>query len=266
MSDELKKLELVPATDQEEPLSGDNPHEIPGISIMEPGNPRSVFNIVSDSLKEAMKQIPAHYYGHGENYLRKMLKPNETVCRVRLNFWHEYQRAQENFTKMYNTNIARGVCSKEYLERYIFKDPKALGWILCPPASYQASMQESLNIGLMRLRQILSLPIKNREGKVDHKAADLILKAFALVDLRMKGSIVQRHEIKSETKSLNIHMDKKSTGDLMHQRDMEEVEERIKYLERKQQRLLALTEKEVGTQDMPGEEFVVAEAEKPRQD
>ena len=262
MTDDEIKPNLQLIADDEEQEDG-NPHEMPGISVMEYGNPRSVFNIVSTSLQDAMRLIPSNYFEHDEGYLRKLLKPNETVCRIRLNFWHEYQRAQENFGKMFNTNIARGVCSKEYLERYVFKDPKALAWILCPPTSYVASMQESLNIGLRKIRQILNLKIKDKSGKVDHKSAELVLKAFALVDLRMKGSIIQRHEIKSETKSLNIHMDQKKTHELMNQQDMNEVEERIKFLERKQQRLLALTEKEVGDQ---GEQVADTEREKSRQD
>lgn len=220
------------------PALQDEQTDWPGIDIYSESNPRSVINIVPDSLKTAILAVPKKYIGQDEKSLRITLKPSQTHSHIRTSFWYEYNHAQETQKKMRISAIAGGVCSKEYFEDYVMKDPQVMAWILCPPTSYEAALRNALEVGTSRLLEILQLPITNPNGSINSNAANVVLKAFMLVDLRMKGSIVQRHEIKGQMQNVNLNMGNSSTGDMLLENDMKAVEERIQVLQRKHERML----------------------------
>ena len=95
-------------------------------------------------------------------------------------------------------------------------------------------MEEALAYGIERLREILELPMFDKKGRVDGKAAELILKTVALLDQRVKGSVVQRAEVRS----LNVNMN--SAASSLEQKQLmgnvEEMEARMKFLEKRERR------------------------------
>ena len=147
--------------------------------------------------------------------VKKGLKITPTLNRLRYSFWNEYYRSVDsNSGRMVQKNIFRGVCSMEVYEKML-RNNAYVAWILCPPSDTVVSLRETLNYGLDRIREILDLPLHKLEsvkvGKdefedrevVDEKVANLMLKAVAMVDLRLHGSYVQVAKI--EQKTLNVN-------------------------------------------------------------
>lgn len=211
--------------------------DTPGVDIFSTENPRSVVNIVPQPVRLAIEAIPAKYRGKTEHELRLMTKPSQTISNIRTGFWYEYNKAQETRKNMRMSAVVGGVCSRDYFFDYVLKDPRAMAWIVTPPTSYEAALKTALEVGTDRLMEIMQLPLHDDNGKIQPQVANLVLKAFMLVDLRMKGSIVQKHEIKQETKNLNLNIDQSSTAEMIKDADMAKVEERIQVLQRKQESL-----------------------------
>ncbi len=98
-------------------------------------------------------------------------------------------------------------------------------------------MEEALAMGIARIREIFEIPIvqhehvRNKEGEIvetktkyDTKAANLILRAYAQVDQRIKGGFVQRHQIQTAHVSNQLKEAKSA-------RSLEEIDEKLKLLE-----------------------------------
>lgn len=144
-----------------------------------------------------------------EDWLRRYSAPDERDERLRLSFWNEFNNvtAGMNSRRMHLGAILHGICSETVWDRVYLRNPVKLLWVITPPKSYSQSMNYILHLGTERLIEIMSLPIKDN-GKVDHKAANLILKAFELVDMRVKGGILQKMQV--EQKNLNVNLSAES--------------------------------------------------------
>jgi hypothetical protein len=116
-------------------------------------------------------------------------------------------------------------------------------WVFTPPVSYAMAMRQILHRGTERLLEIMNLPIKNKEGNVDPRVATLILKAWQLADLRIKGGIVQKMQV--EQKSVNVNFNSLESAHQIRDQvqnlelgDLESLERRIEAAKRDQYRYL----------------------------
>jgi hypothetical protein len=176
------------------------------VSIFDQTIPRSLINIVPEELKLRMTQIAekhAPWFLFEENKLKATTDPDSTTARLKLTFWDEYTRAQDRGCHMIIANVVRGVCSRDYFYRVVMMEDKALAWIITPPKDYMVIMRDLLEIGLDRMREIITLPIRNAKGDVDVRLVSEILKAVEKIELRVKGAIIQRHLVKQQ--SLHMH-------------------------------------------------------------
>lgn len=209
---------------------------------------RSLINLVPGSLAEplmaASKSNP-DLFQMDERTLYKSLReqnmqPTPTDNRLRLAFWNEYDRAQANHKSMDMVAVFAGVCHKSYFfGRYITR-PEKLAWLVCPPASYEVVATEALSYGLEQMREILSLPIKDAQGRVNVKLGELQAKIVVMLDQRLKGGFTQRLESKSM--QLSISTSDAQVAKAAAQGSMEEIERRIKELERRERKALHLAE------------------------
>lgn len=206
------------------------------IEMFDAHNPRALINILPDHIKamlnKAVEKAP-HLLEMDEWSLKKLLQPNPTLNRLRVSFWNEYMRSQDTNKKMYMPHVYAGVCSHESFVTYL-ESAESFAWILCPPASYSNAVEEALLTGIMELRDVLSLPHRDASGKVDVKLIAQKTKIVEMLDMRVKGAIVQ----KIETKSLNLHGSVKDARAVPQGlQSLEDVNKRLEELKQKSESL-----------------------------
>lgn len=111
--------------------------------------------------------------------------------RLRVALWQEFERAIHNNRLIKISQVYAGTCSESTFYSLI-SSPEKLAYILCAPADYIVMLKEAHNAGLEKLREIFSAKMMDEDGWLNHKAADMVIKAFALLDARLKGAVIQR--------------------------------------------------------------------------
>lgn len=226
------------------------PHEIESISTSEPdftGDPeivtKNVLEMVpqgiSDAYEKARQKEP-HLFEMDETTLFQALRksgrqPSPTDNRIRLSFWLEYERSKDLSKKMAIQNIFGGICYKSYFYEAYLKETSRLAWMLTPPVKYLLKMEEALDFGIDRLRDILAVPAVN-DGVVNVKLAELQAKIVWMVEQRVMGAITQR----VETKSLSMSVSAKDVENMAMEGTMEQLNKRLKELESRERKALNL--------------------------
>lgn len=211
------------------------------VSIFDKSIPNSVWNMVNAEFRARMEKLDLKLWGLGEHELRKKIKPNFTLERLRISFWYEHQAAMNEATKMRMERIYAGVVANEFFYQVVLPDARNLAWILTPPASYTTALHATLNYGLDRIREVFDIPFKDAKGKWNTKAVDAFLKALIIVDNRVKGVPIQRVEMKG------MHVHKNIDATLPPGEDMEQLQNRLNWL-RQEQRKLERKKEEMGVE------------------
>jgi len=200
---------------------------------------RSLLEMLTPGLQKVAAEIDPALLKLDEGRLETKLRPHAMLNRIRLAVWREYERCTGGMRKFKMANVSRALGVPSITILGWMRDPERLLWVLTPPSSYQAILEEAVVHGLNRLRnEILTMDVRERdmhgavigEGVVDPKKAELLLKAISYVDLRVNGSIVQ----KSEAKNLNLvagTVDLRAVGKDI---DARELDDKIRELERRQ--------------------------------
>jgi hypothetical protein len=199
------------------------------IEIWDRTNPRSVLNLVTpviaDSILQASRAKPELFL-MDEQTLRKVLSCNDitpTDSRLRMKFWNEYERAQSDGNSMGVAYIISGVCTKPYFYDRYLRSPVKVAWMMCPPANYIVMAEEALSFGLSRMRDILEMDDTDAKGKPNVKLLELKVKITAMLDARVKGSVIQQ--------SVQVQYDAGHIKQAIGLETMEELDKRIKQLE-----------------------------------
>lgn len=183
----------------------------PDQSVLNPENPASLFSVMPEEFQPLIEAIRLQFprmCHYPERELRKYCKPDERDNRIRLSFWQEYELSTRMGKKMSIRAITDGICSKDTWKTYYLQQPKKLLWIVTQPKSYSQTMNALHAQSLERLHQILKLPIKDKQTKKpDVKVIAQMIKIFQLLDLRVKGSIMQRVEINQKSLNMNMNHD-----------------------------------------------------------
>jgi hypothetical protein len=191
-------------------------------------NPRALVNLMSVTLKKLYDSNEVQtYIAKGEEELEKLCDPDVTIKRVRLSLWNWYSTIHDRMQWRDNDTsdnlisaerICLGVCNPIIWYKRIQTDPIVLAYIFTCPASYEVMVQEALSESMNRLRDILKFPLYdqkyNKEGelicrngmpveKPNIKAAELMLKVAAFLDLRVNGAIPK--VIKQDVRSVSVH-------------------------------------------------------------
>jgi hypothetical protein len=188
------------------------------LSIFDETEPRSMINIVPDLVSAAMKRLNAtkrHLFIIDERALKKRLKPDAITSRLRLSFWDEYTRAQDMQKTMLVSNIVKGACSLDYFYKRILTDDRRLAWIVSPPKDYALAMRELLDLGIDEWRDILAMPNQDRKGRVDHRLIAQKIKIVQMLDLRVKGAIVQKLQVQNKNLNMNVNATAEGLGPIL---------------------------------------------------
>ena len=201
-------------------------------------DPRSLINMVTPAFQAAMieaQKASPDLFGLDEKALFKVLRgreemPSPTDNRLRMAFWLEYDRAQHNLCKMEAERVFAGVCTRGYFYGTYLKSAGRVAWLLTPVVEYEVKMREMLDFGMDRMRAILEIDPHPPGSKYPNvKLMELQAKLVAMTDLRLKGGHTQR----TEQKSLHVHMGQKEAQKAIHDMSMEDVQRRIKELDRR---------------------------------
>jgi hypothetical protein len=193
-------------------------------------DPRSLINLLPREAKEAIPDVPVAYLYMSERELAAEVRPSVRVRQIRIAFWKEYDAAQASLSRMTIAGMQQFLDGLPSIHvRQALTSPITLSFIICPPASYDNMLEESLARGLSRIQEIMDLPLHNNDGEVDHKTVELILKATAFIDMRKNGMPTQRTE--QTIKQLNVNVSRKDMKQLGQHSRIEDIDQKIKQLE-----------------------------------
>lgn len=167
-----------------------------------------VINYFSQGLEAAFKRLEKEaprMLEMSEKELINNVRPDDVLYRLRTSFWTELFRCENTGKKMMDLNIYSGVCSK-YLYYAKLKSNKTMAWFMCLPTNVEIAMKDSLSRGVENLLEVMTMDIKDDDGKIDVKRASLFIKTFAFVHEMVHGKAVQRIEQKTIAKIENTHV------------------------------------------------------------
>lgn len=170
--------------------------------LLDETDERALINLVPRKVKDSILEIAQkhpEYLEASEVSLQEELKPSELDDRLRLLFWKEYNRAQDQGVKMNMPNIYAPVMSRENFYTRVLVAPKRVAWMIKAPEEYMTSLEASLNHGKNNLDKIMKMNLFDGSGNIDIKKANTFLKAYELLDNRVKGSVIQK------TANLHVH-------------------------------------------------------------
>jgi len=193
--------------------------------ILKKDNPRSLMNIAPQGVSELLEKMDPKLLQLSERELKLRVPEDPQLNRLRIAFWKEYDNAQSQMRGMLWNNISRFLQLRPVSYTKYFHNPQTMAYILCPPASYDVFLEESLSHGMTRIREILDLPLRDEDGKVNPKVGELILKAAAFLDLRAHGGFLQK-SVHAEV-GMSVGGMKKLANEL----SLEEIDKKIKELE-----------------------------------
>jgi len=185
-------------------------------------------SILPKEFQKSLKTMPAHLWEMGLDDLEAEVRPSPQLNRIRLAFWREYDVASADMRTMELTAISEDLAMPKVVILSEIKDPMRMMFVLRPPSTYDAFLDEALERGGRKLRSLFDLDIVNpTTGERDHKLMDLMLKVYALLDMRKHGGIVQKNM------NLNVEMNEKNVRKLARSVDIGEIDAKIKELEQK---------------------------------
>jgi hypothetical protein len=201
------------------------------IDLWDRENPRSVVNLIPDTTAQkllAAVTAKPELFTMDERALRLAVRPTPNDNRLRLAFWNEYNRAQEQNTPMRMVSVFAGVVTHQFWDNHYLTKPENVAWLITPPASYLVMAEEALAHGIERLRDILDLPVVDAYGKVNVKLGELQAKIVAMLDLRVKGAVVQKNM------NLNVNTSDAKAVNAMTLESMEEIQKKLREIEKRE--------------------------------
>lgn len=176
--------------------------------VTDTDNPRSVLNLIKNCARihEAILRVMIEepdLLSLDEGSLHKLVSPTIGMQRIRFSFWAEYENCVSRGRPMKQAQIIGGILTEQNFKDRFLADNKKVAYMLCPPTNYVVQVKEALQAGFETVRQIVSAKVVDEDGYLIPRAADVVLKAVALLDIRVKGAIVQR----IDQRTLNMNME-----------------------------------------------------------
>lgn len=198
-----------------------------GIVIFDKVDPRSVYNLVSADMQEAIERVNPEYYRWSLKAIEKHAGPDSTLAQLRVAFWREYNYTQDNWLRSISLHsVTRGVCSKGYFYDKVLPDPLKLAYVLYPVVDMQVAMEEMMDLGLREMRKILLMP-NSGKGGANLPVIKEKIKIVALLQNRLQGAVVQR--VEKRTAVVSTHINSKTQE---APKSLQEIEREIRQIER----------------------------------
>lgn len=215
----------------------------PDMSLLDKSNPCSLLNMAPEPMipliYNVIERAPKLML-YPDIALRHHCDPDERDDRLRLTFWDEYNLATSLGRRMTLRAVINKVCTFPIWNNYYAQKHLKILWIITPPRDYNLSLRQIHAHGMERLEEIMKLPMKGKNGETDYRAVGLILKTFQLVDLRVKGAILQKFQIQQQNLNINAEISSEQVQNLseMTVEQLEAMEKKLDRLQRIEQKAL----------------------------
>lgn len=207
------------------------------LTITDEKNPQSLINITPSSVSNALKSIPDSIWELSEDDLAENVKritPKgfDTINMLRDSFWREFDQATRAGRMIHISNVYGGICSSQFFLKEIVNNSYKVAYICSPPKDYEIAMRHIMNLGLKQIQEIINLPLMIESGKYagmnDSKLAHVKYLIMRDIIPRVMGAVPHR----IQTENLNVNVDQTNHPQYQLPKSMEEVEERLKQLEK----------------------------------
>lgn len=196
-------------------------------SIRDEQDPFSLIKFLTGRLKEAVLNIPEEIFLKTEGDLRMSVKPTNADFALRVSFWREFERVLwKGSGAISPASVMAGIVSEQYFYKEFLSNPKKVAFMIRPMQTYNKEMEAILMRATERLWELIEIPIYNSKGRFDSKAAEVLMKAVAQVENRVKGMAVQ----KSENKRVSVNVNTRTRA-VQGIETMAQLDARIKQLE-----------------------------------
>lgn len=212
-------------------------------------NERSVYNLVPNTFQQAMDRVDESYFLMSEEDLesavaaaggrKRSVSPVLNLLRYRL--WDEFNKSVDKGTRITMKSVCVGICSDAYLRQAVFRNPVMVAWLLRPPVTYEDAALEALNHGMKQLRSILEFPLWDEKGRPNDKIAKLQIEVVKMLDARLKGAPVQKHEVQQKTMQINTTA--KEIKEMVEHASMDDLEKHLKKLRGEEEKHQLLEER-----------------------
>ncbi len=159
----------------------------------------SILPLSTGKLAEAAERVTPLLQEFSETQLTNRANVSKTLKYLRVALWDEVSQAEREDRTIIQNNIWRGICCETYWLRLINDLDDKLAYVLCPVKNYDLTNRVLLHVGQQKLFEIMEADIKDKDGKLNVKAAALVIKAYKEVENRVKGESVKRIETKTQT-------------------------------------------------------------------
>lgn len=146
-------------------------------------------NIVMTNIPQKLLDCPAEH-----------LEPSELDKLLRISFWREFERSEENGKAFSLTAALTGVMSGSNFYNYTMKDQKRMAYLIRPFVEYDVELSKYEKDGFRRLEQALSVSPILENGRLDAKVAMAQLKALEFVNIRLRGMPIKN------VRNLNLNL------------------------------------------------------------
>lgn len=193
------------------------------VSIKDTESPYSLLSLTEGPLKAAIEALPDDLVEASEADLKKLLNPDELTCRLRIQFWDEYNAACDQNRMIRPANVMRGLTFAEYFYKHVLSNEAKVAWIVKPPQDFLLAMRDLLYLGLERLREIMTqplvdkiplmqkgVPMRDHNGNVLYKEivnSKLITEIRQITEKlsdRVHGAVIQRMQV--DQRNANLHV------------------------------------------------------------
>jgi len=176
----------------------------------------SLKNLMSNSPSlEPFTNVHVQVLVHSKNmeFIKRLLEISKCLTKelrlLRIAFWNEYHSALDDKRKIKDSYIYRPVCTARSYYEHV-KDCEQVAFILQPITNYNVQLDEALDTGLEKLREILDMPLykTNEAGKKvpDSAIASKVITVTKMLDERKHGSPTQRIDQTTKATKKNYNM------------------------------------------------------------
>lgn len=193
---------------------------------------QSILDLLPEPLASAYPQLPNELTNQSEVTLKTLLNPNNQMEAIRTRIWIlvKSRAASRDTARIDLSEIATGIAPISYVEM-VLAQQYMVAWCGCPTIDYDTRVESLLNKAYDKLQRILDFPLTDANGEVNTKSANLVIQVAKMLDLRSKGSYIER----IEQKTFQVNTTATEARELFRKNadlSLDEIESKIKSLEK----------------------------------
>lgn len=195
--------------------------------------PEDVKAMSDGELIKEMNEYSEHRAGRKGPSGNSRVEDRRRDIRLKHSLWYEYDQCIEQNRKMLLGNITKGILPQRNFERDILSDKMRVEWIMRPPLNYWNEQRVLLEKSTMGLHEILDIPVVRQVCRCNHfcicgrkggqfsksaepidcrckescicpptydsKIAQIKQKLHEMIEMRVKGALVQRLRVDKQS-------------------------------------------------------------------